>query len=231
MRVREIPLEQIFIKQNMRTDTDDELGEQMASMQKYGQLQNCGVYPRDGLYELVWGHRRYRAAQMNNEPMLGCLILDPDIVSESDIPVLKLQENLVRKQLTNDEILAAVKMIERAHPGIGDRAIEQMLGKRHGWLGWRRSLAKAYGDLAARGITREQLAAMSPDDVIDLRARMNNPEKPHRGNKGAFHRDGVPAKGIRIIAPRGPNVIIVCSGQNVKAQVIRAMKKLSSEIG
>lgn len=231
--VKEIPLEKIFVKKNIRTDTDEELGEQMESMLKMGQLQPIGVYPRaGGRYEIVWGHRRFRAAQMNGESTIAANILDPECVSESDIPLIKLQENTVRKQLTTEEILAAADEIKRQHQGMTDRQVDVLIGKRPGYLGFRRSVATAYDYLAARGLKKKQLNAMSIEEVLDLRARMENAVAPKRSNKGAFHRfNRTPDRGIQILTPRGPNVVVVCSGENVKSRVICYLKNLAKAMG
>lgn len=232
MNVREIPLEKLFIKKNIRTDTDDELGEQMESMAKIGQLQPAGVYPRGGgRYEIVWGHRRYRAAQMNNERTLSCNVLDPETVSEADIPIIKLQENTVRKPLTTEEILAAADAIKAAHPGMTDRQVDVMIGKRPGYLGFRRSIGNARDYLASQGLDKRKLGALSDTDLIDLRARMENREPPSRASMGSFHRDGrVPERGFQIIAAKGPNVVVVCASSSIKGRVVRALKALAKGI-
>lgn len=231
MRVREIPLEKIFIKKNIRTDTDEELGEQMQSMQKVGQLQPIGVYPRGDRYELVWGHRRYRAAQMNGDATIAAHILDPECVSETDIPIIKLQENTVRKQLTTEEILAAADAIKAAHPGMSDRQVDVLIGKRPGYLGFRRSVSTAYDYLAAKGIDRTQLNAMTSTEVIELRARMQNADPLERGNKGVFNRgDRTPDKGFKVFAPEGPNIIVVCANAKVKQRVRRHLRELAKTL-
>jgi ParB family chromosome partitioning protein len=227
MKVRDIPLDRIFIKHNIRFDTDEELGELITSTENM-LLQPIGVFPRGDRYEIVFGHRRFRAAQMNNEATIACHILE---ISEADIPVIKLQENMVRKQLSNDEILAAVDEIKRRKPDLNDKQIERMLGKNHGYLGFRRSLAKAYEYLECRGLQKDQLNAMSGDEVLELRARMETPEKPSRGNKGSYHRPDVPKAGFRIVIPLGPNVVVVCAGKAEKLQVIKSLRVLAKKIG
>lgn len=230
MKVREIPLEKIFIKKNIRTDTDEELGEQMQSMVNVGQLQPIGVYPRGERYEIVWGHRRYRAAQMNNDSTIACHVLDPAVIPESMIPILKLQENMVRKQLTTDEILAAVDAIRAAHPGLSDKEIDRMLGKHPGYIGFRRSISTAHDYLARQGLDRRKLASLTDCEVIELRARMESREKPARANKGAFHRAAVPKTGFDIVNSKGPNVVVICASSSVKSRVVRMLHGLRKTI-
>jgi ParB-like chromosome segregation protein Spo0J len=227
MKVRDIPLEKIFITKNVRFDTDEELGELMEST-VHMLLQPAGVFPRlgdpRGDYELVWGHRRFRAAQMNNEATLACHILEG--VSEADIPLLKLQENMVRKQLTTEEVLAAADEIKRRRPELTDRQIDKLLGKRPGYLGFRRSLQRAYSDLAARGISKDKLDALGGDEILELRARLEHVEKPTRKNKGSFHRgDRVPKAGYQVVNSKGPNIVVICASQAVKSRVLGVLRK------
>ena len=227
MRVREIPLEKIFIKRNIRFDTDEELGELIGSTE-HMLLQPIGVFPRGERFELVWGHRRCSAAKANNEPTIAAHILD---ISESDIPLVKLQENMVRKQLTNEEILAAVDELKRRQPDLNDHQIERMLGKNKGYLGFRRSLAKAYDDLELHGLKRDQLNAMSADEIIELRARIANPEKPTRASAGSYHRPEVPKEGFRIVNTPGPNVVVVCACKKEQLRVMRRLRELAKNGG
>jgi ParB family chromosome partitioning protein len=227
MKVREIPLEKLFTTKNVRFDTDEELGELIESTQHY-LLQPIGVYPRGERYEIVFGHRRFRAAQMNNDRTIACHILED--ISESDIPLIKLQENMVRKQLTNEEILAAADEIRRKKPSLTDRQIDVLLGKKPGWLGWRRSLVNAYDYLAAEGLSRTKINALSGEEVMELRARMENPEAPSRVSKGSFHRREVPKTGFRVINSPGPNLVLVCASSDVKIRIHARLRRLAKEM-
>ena len=60
MKLRHIPLNQIFITQNIRTESDNELGGLMESIERYDVLQPVLVVRRNDQYELLAGHRRYR---------------------------------------------------------------------------------------------------------------------------------------------------------------------------
>jgi ParB family chromosome partitioning protein len=166
VKVRDIPLEKIFITKNIRFETDEELGELIGSMNHF-LLQPIGVYPRGERYELVWGHRRYRAAQMNGESTIAAHILEN--IAEHDIPLIKLQENMVRKQLTTDEIVAAADELKKRQPGLADKQVDRLLGKNPGYLSYHRSMANTYQWLAAQGLKKKYLAALSGDELQDLR--------------------------------------------------------------
>lgn len=228
MKVRDIPLEKIFITKNIRFEIDEEIGELMSSTQRFVQLQPIGVYPRGERYELVWGHRRYRAAQMNGEPTIAAHILQN--VSESEIPLIKLQENMVRKQLSTDEILAATTELQKRNPAMTDRQVDQLLGKRPGYLSYHRGMAKTYEWLAAAGLKREYLSALTGDELRDLKAKLQDSKAKQR--RSTFHRgERVPSDGFEIIVTRGPNIILVCGNKDVKARIVRCLKRLINDGG
>lgn len=230
MKVREIFLDKIFITKNVRFDTDDELGELIESTSKHGQLQPIGVYPRGERFELVWGHRRYRVAQMNNEATIAAHILEN--ISESDIPLLKLQENIVRKQLTDDEIVAAADEIKKRRPELNDQQIDRLLGRKPGYLSYHRSMLRTFQWLAGQGLKKDHLRAMTGDELRELKSKieLHGKKRKVNGRTSTFHRgDRTPTKGFEIIDANGPNVIVVCASSHVKGRVIRALRALAKD--
>ena len=73
---------------------DHALGE---SMQHLGQLQPVGAMA-DGT--LLWGERRYRAAQLVGIGELSVIVTDR-VLSDTEIRVIQLSENLHRSSLTD----------------------------------------------------------------------------------------------------------------------------------
>jgi ParB/RepB/Spo0J family partition protein len=223
MKVRDVPLDRIYITKNVRFETDEELGELIGSTGRFTQLQPIGVYPRGERYELVWGHRRFRAAQMNGDSTIACRILDD--ISERDIPLIKLQENMVRKQLSTDEILAAAGELQKRNPELTDRALDAMLGKRPGYLSYHRGVAKTYDWLAKAGLKKEYLKALSGQELIDLKVQLQEGKAKKR--ERTYHRgDRVPCEGFEIVVTRGPNVVVVCSSPKDKARVLRYLRAI-----
>ncbi len=222
MKVRDIPLERIFIVKNIRTEIDEELGELIGSTSRFTQLQPIGVYPRGERYELVFGHRRFKAAQMNGEATIAAHILE---ISERDIPLVKLQENMVRKQLSTDEILAAAEEIKKRTPGLTDRALDAMLGKRPGYLGYHRGIAKTFEWLTEAGLKKEYLAALNGQELVDLKKQLAGEVKKERAK--TYHRgDRIPCEGYNIVVTRGPNIIIVCSSPQDKQRMLRYLRHM-----
>jgi ParB/RepB/Spo0J family partition protein len=223
MKVRDVPLDKIFITKNVRTETDEELGELIGSTQRYLQLQPIGVYPRGERYELVWGHRRFKAAQMQGESTIAAHILEN--IRECDIPLIKLQENMVRKQLSTDEILAAAGELQKRNPGMTDRQLDQLLGKRPGYLSYHRGVAKTYDWLAAAGLKKEYLKALTGQEILDLKAQLEGSKIKKR--QSTYHRgDRVPCEGFEIIVTRGPQLVVVCANSETKLRVLRCLRRL-----
>jgi hypothetical protein len=226
MKVRDVPLDKIFIVKNVRFEIDEELGELIGSTQRFTQLQPIGIYPRGERYELVWGHRRFRVAQMNGDYCIAARILDD--IAERDIPLIKLQENMVRKQLSTDEILAAAEEIKKRNPALTDRALDTMLGKRPGYLSYHRSMASTYQWLATQGFKKQYLEALTGVELQDLKAKLQ--ESKVKKRKGTYHRgERVPCEGFEIFITRGPNIIVVCSSKEAKAAVLRYLRAMPKE--
>jgi len=224
MNVRDIPLVKIFITKNVRFETDEELGELIGSVERFTQLQPIGVFPRgERGYELVWGHRRFRAAQMAGEYSIAARILDD--IPERDIPLIKLQENMVRKQLSAEEIVKAADELKHQRPGLTDRLVDQMLGKRPGYLSYQRSLLQTYEWLATQGLKKKHLEALNAEELFALKAKLEKRQAQPR--RSTYHRGGrTPSNGFEIIVTRGPNIIVVCSCKTTKARVVRYLKRL-----
>jgi ParB/RepB/Spo0J family partition protein len=226
MKVRDIPLEKIFVTKNIRFETDEELGELIGSIGRFTQLQPIGVYPREERFELVWGHRRFRAAQMNGESTIAAHILQD--IAEHDIPLIKLQENMVRKQLSTDEIVKAADELKKQRPGLTDRNIDQLLGKRPGYLSYHRSLVSTYKWLATKGLKKQYLVALNGQELLDLKAKLEKHQVQHR--LGTYHRGDRLHAGIEVIETQGPNIIVVCSCKTTKARVLRYLKRLAAPV-
>ena len=225
MKVREIPIERIFVTKNVRFETDDELGELIASTERM-LLQPIGVYPRGDRYELVWGHRRLRAAQANNEPTIAAHILEN--ICEHDIPIIKLQENMVRKQLSTAEIVVAADEIKRRRPELTDGQIDGILGKRKGYLSYHRSTMNTFDWLLKQGLEKQQLASLNAEELHELKGQLEGRFKNERSRRTkTYHRgEKTPAEGFTIINSRGPNVVVICASPGIKSRVIRFLRRL-----
>jgi hypothetical protein len=226
--VKEIPLERIIVKKNIRLEADNELGGLMESIERHELLQPVVVFKRGDRYELICGHRRLEAMKLRGEPTIAASILEN--VSESEIPLIKLQENLQRKQLTSEEIVGAADEIQRQHPGFTDLAVDKMLGKHEGYLSLHRSTVRGVSFLAKQGIPKAQLASMPGEEVRDMCAKIRAGEKGPVKREHTYHgRDGLPKKGFRVYTQSGPAIMVVCSSKKIKRHVFAELKKMQKE--
>ena len=99
-------------KQPRKQYTESDLRSLGASMKTLGQLQPVGARP-DGT--LLWGERRYRAAQMVGLPELSVIMTDRKL-SDSEIRLIQLTENMHRADLTGYEKWLACSELMSMNP-------------------------------------------------------------------------------------------------------------------
>ena len=84
-----------------------------SSMKTFGQLQPVGAIP-DGI--LLWGERRFRAAQLVGLKELSVIITDR-LLSDSEIRLIQLTENMLRADLCGHEKWLACAELMTMNPG------------------------------------------------------------------------------------------------------------------
>jgi ParB/RepB/Spo0J family partition protein len=98
----------------IRRDMDPtQLAELAASIEQLGQLQPCVVVPVDGRYEIIAGHRRYRALTMLHASVARCLVFS-DLTDARR--AAQLQENTEREQLN---VVDEALWIQQIYDGFG----------------------------------------------------------------------------------------------------------------
>lgn len=104
----------------VRAAMDEQALEELAaSVRRVGLLQPLLVVPRDGLFEVVAGHRRYHACRRAGVNPVGCMVYaDSELAQEA----AKLHENIYREDLTAaEEALFFAELIEK-----GEHTEEQL---------------------------------------------------------------------------------------------------------
>lgn len=126
-RVRYIPINAVRPnpQQPRRSFDETALRELADSISAYGILQPLTVRDRGGVYELVAGERRLRAARIAGLREVPCLIAE---VGEEDAALLALIENLQRRDLDYMEEAAAIARLIRRYSLSQQQAAEK-LGK------------------------------------------------------------------------------------------------------
>ncbi len=126
-RVRYIPINAVRPnpQQPRRSFDETALRELADSISAYGILQPLTVRDRGGVYELVAGERRLRAARIAGLREVPCLIAE---VGEEDAALLALIENLQRRDLDYMEEAAAIARLIRLY-GLSQQQAAEKLGK------------------------------------------------------------------------------------------------------
>lgn len=104
MKVRELRLEDIKLRENSRIDfKDDELHELMTSMKQSGLLQPVGVVEEDeGGFELSWGFRRFSAAKKLGWKTIECHIQEKSEAA-GEVLIKNAIENMLRANVSLPE--------------------------------------------------------------------------------------------------------------------------------
>ncbi len=108
--IRNIEIDKIIpsSSQPRKTFKEDSLKELANSIKEKGLLQEIAVKRIDeGIFELIWGERRWRACKMLNWKTIPCRIYD----SSDDSEELSLIENIQRDDLLPEEFSVCVKNI------------------------------------------------------------------------------------------------------------------------
>ena len=126
-RVRYVPINDIRPNpQQPRRRFDPEgLQELAASIAAYGILQPLTVRQQGGVYQLVAGERRWRAARIAGLRQVPCLLARVD---EEDAALLALIENLQRRDLDYMEEASAIARLLRRY-GLSQQQAAEKLGR------------------------------------------------------------------------------------------------------
>ncbi len=113
-----ISIDEIRIRKRVRTDEGD-LYSLMNSFKKFGQLNPIIV---DARYELIAGARRLEAAKRLGWSTIKAIVVENP--TDAEKLEIELEENIQRKELSNDEIAWGMKRLHKLnHPNIFMRII------------------------------------------------------------------------------------------------------------
>ena len=104
MKVR---IDAVVVRERIRSDLG-ELEPLMASLRRHGQFSPI-LITRDS--ELIAGHRRLESARRLGWSSIEAVVLEQ--ASDATLLELEIEENVQRKQLSHEELAAAVARLER----------------------------------------------------------------------------------------------------------------------
>jgi len=122
-----IPIDEIVPNPNQprRRFSEEELKELAESIKEFGVLQPIIIREKDGKYEIVAGERRWRAAKMAGLNRIPAVVKE---VSDEEMMILSLVENLQREDLNPVERARAIRILKE-EMGLTDEEISRYLGK------------------------------------------------------------------------------------------------------
>lgn len=133
---RKISLDKILIGSNVRLDYEnDKIIELAESIKQHGLLSPLIVEEKENGYEIIAGHRRFKAIYhlYNTENMDGFFEVDCIIKSAKNRIEMQLIENIQREDLKDYELEKAVKELIKSH-GYTQKQAGKILGKSESWI-------------------------------------------------------------------------------------------------
>lgn len=109
-RVTTLPMDKLryFKEHPFQVRDDEEMQSLTESVEQFGVLSPILVRPvEDGMYEIVSGHRRYRASELANVTEIPAIVRD---LNDDEAIILMVDANLQREKLLPSEKALAYKM-------------------------------------------------------------------------------------------------------------------------
>lgn len=218
---------------------DRALGE---SMQRIGQLQPVGAMA-DGT--LLWGERRYRAAQLMGIGELAVIVTDKPL-SDSQIRVVQLSENLLRLDLADAEVYLTAKELQTLNPTWLKKDFAAHLHRDASTITRIFSvddlipeakdafLSGAFGFSVAYGISK----ATAEQQHLLLASKLSGVSRDEIERQGRKQRNGTPAVRVsRIVCPLPSGAVVQVSGQKLSlddvteaiAELLKMAKRASGQ--
>ncbi|GBF11464.1 nucleoid occlusion protein [Tepidibacillus sp. HK-1] len=125
--VKQIPVDQIVPNpyQPRSLFDEDRIEELSQTIKIHGVIQPIVVRPRDGMYEIIAGERRWRAVKRLELQTIPAIIKDYNDAQSASIALI---ENLQREGLTAIEEAVAYQKLMELH-GLTQESLAQRLGK------------------------------------------------------------------------------------------------------
>lgn len=211
---REIPLSKILYGTNVRSELDEDIMELAKSIEDHDILQPLVVRPKGNKYEVICGHRRFRALQLvGGDIAVPCIIRDD--ISDSDLLRVQLEENIQRKQMSAIELVDAFeKMKEQSKRKLTNEQIAAMLNKNLNWVANQyyavKNIEKVYGDNGKDYVQKNKIGAGKI--IADLQKKRREATKVKKNGFSVEH--------------LGTTITIKCDSKDMAAYVLSELKKI-----
>jgi len=139
-QIMEVPVTKVRIKENVRQGYDaTHLSELAESIRQIGLLQPITVTPApDGFFDIVFGHRRYRAVVLLGQggadqyTKIKCIVKERTAFDVDEVREVQMIENIQRENLSAGELKDGMEYLKKR--GLSYREIAERLGKTEGYV-------------------------------------------------------------------------------------------------
>lgn len=240
-QIRHIPLRDINARHNIREVED--VSELTRSIEQHGLIQPIVVRPVGSGYELVAGHRRYRAVSLLGESTIAAVVHEQ--ILDRDVGVIRLMENVQRLDMRPSEIVDAIEAMKASNRMMTDTAVAHSLGKTQTWLMQVRKAARAEARLLEEGMSPDQVQQLTRADLQEVsyhddksevaHALLNAPAKAKalekaRKDRGArkiaSYKDST--GGLSVLS-NGTRVVVMCRDSSIKDRLMKEILRLKAE--
>lgn len=211
---REIPISRIDYGQNIRTERDDDIRELAKSIEEHDILQPLVVRPKGNRYEVICGHRRYKALQLvGGDLFVPCIVRDD--IADGDILKVQLEENIQRKQMSAVELVEAFeRMKAQSKTKLTNEAIAKKLNKNVTWVLNQyyavKNIEKVYGDNGKDFVRKNRIGAGKI--IADLQKKKREETKVEKTGFSVEH--------------LGTTITIKCDSKEMTDYVLGELKKI-----
>lgn len=211
---REIPISRIDYGRNIRTERDDDIRELAKSIEEHDILQPLVVRPKGSRYEVICGHRRYKALQLVGGDILVPCIIREDI-ADGDILKVQLEENIQRKQMSAIELVEAFEQMKKqSKVKLTNEAIARKLNKNVTWVLNQyyavKNIEKVYGDNGKDFVKKNKISAGKI--IGDLQKKKREETKVKKNGFSVEH--------------LGTTITIKCDSRDMTDYVLGELKKI-----
>ena len=212
---REIPLSRLEYGSNVRTEKDEDIKALAQSIEEHDILQPLVVRPKGNKFEIICGHRRYKAlCLVGGDILVPCIVRD-DINSESEILKVQLEENIQRKQMSALELVEAFERMKKdSKTKLTNTQIAKMLNKEVSWINNQyfavANIEKVYGNKGKEIVRTKKYSAGKI--IADYQRKKREDSKI---NKSGF-----------IIEQGATTIIIKCETKEIAGSLVNKIKKM-----
>lgn len=211
---REIPISRIDYGRNIRTERDDDIRELAKSIEEHDILQPLVVRPKGNRYEVICGHRRYKALQLvGGDIRVPCIVRED--IADGDVLKVQIEENTQRKQMSAIELVEAFEQMKRqSRTRLTNEAIARKLHKNVTWVLNQyyavKNIEKVYGDNGRAYVEKNKIGAGKI--IADLQKKKREETK--------IEKTGFTVEHI------GTTITIKCDSKDVTEYVLGELKKI-----